>query len=79
MMDIPKTPHETVIKAYQIGKEAGLKYVYVGNVMDEKRSSTYCPNCDELLIRRQWHDTQVEKIHNGRCTACKMRIPGVWT
>ena len=49
---LPDTSVETVKYAYDIGKKAGLKYVYAGNVWDKDLESTYCPKCKELAIKR---------------------------
>ncbi len=52
MTDRPRTSHETLIGAYDLARAAGLRYVYVGNVNDVHRQSTYCPGCGELLVER---------------------------
>jgi len=80
MNDISPTPYETLIKAYDIGKKAGLHYVYVGNVADTPRSSTYCPKCNNLLIARDGYDVEIKNIDIkfGRCKKCKEKIYGVW-
>ncbi|MBI4999328.1 AmmeMemoRadiSam system radical SAM enzyme, partial [Candidatus Gottesmanbacteria bacterium] len=52
MLDAEPTPIETLEKAYQIGKKAGLNYVYLGNVITETRENTYCPKCENLAIKR---------------------------
>lgn len=81
MNDVPRTPASTLSRAYEIGKEAGLKYVYVGNIDDESRESTYCPSCHKMVIGRHGHIGQfvtnhlVEKNH---CPACGSEIEGVW-
>ena len=54
MKDVPPTPKSALLKAYEAAKKAGIRYVYVGNVMAEKEGSTYCPKCGELLIERKW-------------------------
>jgi len=76
MSDMPPTPIETLIKAYDIGKKAGLKYVYLGNIDDTKRSSTFCPGCNELLISRNGYDVKINKLQNGKCIKCGARIYG---
>lgn len=78
MMDIAGTSHQTLVRAHAIGKKAGLTYVYLGNVHDEERASTYCPNCKTRLIRRDWHDISIENFKNGKCVQCSTSIPGVW-
>ncbi|MCR8487561.1 MAG: AmmeMemoRadiSam system radical SAM enzyme [Crenarchaeota archaeon] len=66
----PETPVETVEKAYQIGKEEGLLYVYVGNVWPtHPYENTYCPNCGNLLIKRIGLKAQV-LIEQPICPNC---------
>ncbi len=78
MTDVPSTDRSALEKAYAIGREAGLRYVYVGNVIDTERSSTCCPECGALLIRRVGFSADVEQLRDSRCTKCGMKIPGVW-
>ena len=75
---LPPTPVETLEKAYNIAKEVGLKYVYIGNVPGHKYNSTYCPNCRERLIYRIHFQVLENKIKNNRCPVCKYKIAGVW-
>lgn len=78
MLDVPPTPIETLHKAYNIGKKAGLKYIYVGNVLDPERESTYCPKCGCLLIKRSGYSVEVVNLERGRCIKCREKIEGVW-
>ena len=74
--NIQSTPVETLEKAYAAAKEAGLDYVYIGNVPGHPYENTYCPNCNELLIKRfgfeiaRWRLTK-----DMRCPACDQEIP----
>ena len=79
--DKPPTPMETMLKAYEIGKKAGLKYVYLGNVATPV--ITYCPKCGEELIVRSIYRVEknilkVEEDGTGRCPKCGEIIEGVW-
>lgn len=81
MLSTPPTPPETLKRAYAIGKEMGLKYVYVGNIDDEARESTYCPQCKKLVIDRQGHIGQYVTNHldkEGICPNCGYKIEGIW-
>ena len=78
MTDVPSTSSTTLDKAYNIGKKAGLKYVYTGNILDDKHSNTYCPNCKTLLIKRSGFFSNIENIENGKCKKCNEKIAGVW-
>jgi len=74
-MTDPPTPLSTLQKAYDIGKKAGLKYVYVGNVFSGKLENTYCPKCNELLIERHGYSVQ-NNLKDNRCPKCSEAIPG---
>ncbi len=71
MTELPSTPLETLERACDLSREAGLNYVYLGNVPGHRYENTHCPNCQELLIKRfsfeitKWHLT--EDMH---CPAC---------
>ncbi|RVU33802.1 AmmeMemoRadiSam system radical SAM enzyme [Hwanghaeella grinnelliae] len=84
MQDIPPTPPKTLFRAHRIGREAGLNYVYTGNIHDEATGSTYCPGCGEKLIGRDWYEITQWGIGNaglgqgGHCTACGTAVAGVF-
>lgn len=73
VLDLPETPIETLNKAYNIAKKLGMKYVYTGNVEDEK-VNTFCPKCQKLLIKRLWMQTIEYKIKEGKCPFCNQKI-----
>ena len=81
MTDAENTSPETLLRAADIGKEAGVRYVYAGNLPGMVRSleNTYCHNCNEPLVERvgfQVSQCRVEK--GGRCPSCSTVIPGIW-
>jgi len=76
MLDTPATPIETMQKAYRFGKEAGLYYVYLGNIPFP--SQTRCPACDTLLIERHGYKITHFELTNGCCPKCHRSIEGVW-
>lgn len=79
MLDKPFTPLEILQKAYYIGKEEGLYYIYIGNVPGHQYENTYCPNCNTLIIERIGF--RVLKINFGEknnCPSCGFPIAGVW-
>jgi len=65
----PETDEEAIFRAYEIGKQAGLKYVYVGNVSGTDKENTYCPACGQLAIKRLGYDI-TRHDNNGRCAKC---------
>ena len=78
MLDRPPTSSRALARAYEIGKEAGLHYVFVGNVMDADRESTYCPRCGAKLIQRHWFNVRELWAERGVCHQCGEKIAGVW-
>lgn len=71
-----QTPLSTLRRARDIGIRAGLKYVYMGNVVCNDSGTTYCPKCKKLLVDRDFYAAQVN-MYNGKCS-CGEIIPGVW-
>ena len=80
MTDPDNTPIETLLRAAEIGHNAGLHYVYAGNIPGAVRNyeNTYCPSCSELLIERHGFRVLNNRLHNGSCPKCRTTIPGVW-
>ena len=77
MRDKSHTPHSTLNKARQIAIDEGIHYVYVGNVHDKSGSSTYCHQCGELLIGRNWYELSEWNIDQvGNCMKCGTICPG---
>ena len=76
MRDRGPTPHETLLTAYDLARRTGLKYVYVGNVHDSKRDSTYCPHCGEVVIERDWYELGQYHLKGNRCGHCGGLIAG---
>lgn len=74
--DVPSTPVETLNRAREIGLEARLKYVYVGNVPDDGSQDTICPGCGRVLIRRHGVVT-TNHVRNRRCPDCGASIAGI--
>ncbi|MGQ4833643.1 MAG: AmmeMemoRadiSam system radical SAM enzyme [Candidatus Asgardarchaeia archaeon] len=69
------TPISTLEKAYKIGKQNGLKYVYIGNVPGHPLENTYCPNCGKILIRRVGFSiAEVNLTEDNRCPSCGTKI-----
>ena len=70
------TPIETLEKAAEIAKEAGLKYIYLGNVPGAKLESTFCYDCGAILIERQGYRIISNRIENSCCPDCRMPVAG---
>lgn len=78
MAATPSTSLETLHVACGIGLEAGLKYVYCGNVSGQVDENTYCPHCRQRLIEREGFSVRANRIENGQCPACHQAIEGIW-
>jgi pyruvate formate lyase activating enzyme len=74
----PPTPVDSLIRAAGIGRDAGLRYVYVGNVPGGEGENTACPSCGELLIDRSGYFIAVNHITSeGTCPKCAAPIAGI--
>lgn len=71
----PPTPLSTLLKAREMAKGKGFKYVYVGNVGDPRLESTHCPGCGMALIFRSWGSFLGSRLKDGKCPRCGHGIP----
>jgi pyruvate formate lyase activating enzyme len=79
LTDRPPTPPQTLREARRIARNAGLNYVYTGNIHDPAGQTTHCHSCGALLIGRDWYDiTEWHLSADGRCTKCGTRCAGVF-
>lgn len=76
LKDIKATTANTLINAYNIGKTAGLKHVYIGNTHVAESQNTYCSNCNKLLIARDQIDINTNYYQNGKCPNCFYTLEG---
>ena len=70
------TSFATLLKAYNIAKNVGLKYVYTGNLTNIDTSSTYCKNCGSPIIIRNGYDLLAYQLHDNRCRYCSTICDG---
>lgn len=78
MTDRGPTPADTVEKAWDIGKKAGLYYVYVGNLPGSSHQHTRCPHCDATVVERRGYDIVNHIKENGICPGCGALISGIY-
>ncbi|MCL0072322.1 AmmeMemoRadiSam system radical SAM enzyme [Thermodesulfovibrionales bacterium] len=75
---LPPTPVRTLEQAYSIARNAGLNFVYIGNVPGHPSNSTFCPGCGTRLVHRTHLAILYNRIVDGRCPDCGHLISGVW-
>jgi pyruvate formate lyase activating enzyme len=81
MTENDNTPAKTLLRASEIGREAGLRYVYAGNIPGHvgEYESTFCPSCNHKIVDRIGYTiTGYHLTDEGKCPNCGTEIPGVW-
>lgn len=76
MSDVAPTPVSALKRAWQLGHEAGLHYVYVGNVRGQGYEDTVCHNCGETVIARMGFQVLSYRLAEGRCQRCGTPVSG---
>ena len=79
LTDLPPTPITTLERSWDIGRGAGLHYVYLGNVPGHPGENTVCPGCGGIVIRRMGFQVLQNNLKEGACPGCHRRIPGLWS
>jgi len=81
MTEPDNTPAAALTHAAEIGYDAGLHFVYAGNLPGKmgKYENTYCPSCGELLIERIGFSVVKNDLASGCCPKCNRAIPGLWS
>jgi pyruvate formate lyase activating enzyme len=69
-LDLPATPIATLERALEIGRQAGLKFVYIGNVPGHDGENTRCYNCGKLVVERSGYNTNIMGLEGSRCKFC---------
>ena len=77
MLNLPPTPVNTIKRAREIGKRAGLRYVYTGNILWDEGETTYCYQCGDLLIKRAGFTINKNSIKKSCCPSCRAMIDGI--
>jgi pyruvate formate lyase activating enzyme len=79
LKNVHPTNPKTLLKAYQIAKKAGIKYVYTGNIQDNKTSTTFCHRCKKPLIKRHGFEiTQYNLAEKNSCRFCGAICGGIF-
>jgi pyruvate formate lyase activating enzyme len=74
MTDVPMTPIKTMLRLYDIAKETGIFYPYLGNVPQGEYENTICPNCGNICVERCGYSVTLNGIEDGKCTKCGTSI-----
>jgi pyruvate formate lyase activating enzyme len=77
MLNLPRTPASTLLRAREIGMKAGLRYVYCGNIPGRGGEDTFCPHCGEKVIERVGFQVIKNEVVKGECRHCHTKIDGV--
>jgi len=75
--DYGPTPESTLEKAQKIGEDAGLNFIYVGNVSGFG-NNTYCPGCKKLLLKREFFSILDNNIKERKCSFCGEIVSGIF-
>jgi len=80
MQDRGRTPVDTLLRATRHGKEAGLQFVYSGNLPGQVKNTenTYCPHCQQLLVERKGFRVLSVHLKGESCPSCNVPVPGRW-
>ncbi len=79
MLDTPRTPVKSLVRAREIATQNGVRYAYTGNVHDERGGSTYCHVCGTRLIGRDWYlMTSWNLVERNRCPECATPCAGIF-
>lgn len=70
LLNLPPTPVETLEMGVRIGRQVGLRFVYIGNVPGHRDENTFCYRCGKLVVDRQGYRTQVLGLNGSRCKYC---------
>ena len=74
MLDVPRTPMQTMKSVFDIAKKADLKFVYLGNVPTGDYENTCCPNCGNICLTRNGFSVESIGIKDGKCKKCNMDL-----
>jgi len=75
----PSTPPQTLFRARDIAIQSGLRYVYTGNIADPSGQSTYCPQCQQMVVIRNGYKIEAFAIDEESCCKyCGQTIAGHW-
>jgi len=78
LSEAPATDPATLLRAWRIGKDAGLRYVYCGNIPGLAHEDTQCFRCGKIVIQRAGFYVHYNRLEHGLCPYCQTPIDGTW-
>jgi pyruvate formate lyase activating enzyme len=78
LTDLSPTPVDTLRRARERAMGKGLNFVYVGNAVTEDGMNTRCPQCGEILVKREGYEITNVDLRDGCCGNCSTPVAGVW-
>lgn len=78
LANLPPTPLPSLERAWEISREQGIRYVYIGNVTGHRTESTYCHGCGKKVISRSGYRISGIDLDDGGCRFCGTPVPGLW-
>jgi pyruvate formate lyase activating enzyme len=79
LKNLAPTPTQTLERAWNTARSAGLRFVYLGNIPGHPGENTSCPGCGKTVLRRMGFEVVENRVASGRCSFCGRALPGVWT
>lgn len=79
LKSLPPTPVATLERAWEVGREEGLHFVYIGNIPGHSAENTSCPQCKTLVIERVGYRIRSTRLKDGKCENCGFHISGIWS
>ncbi len=76
MLDVPPTPLDTLRRVADLGRQAGLAHVYVGNAPELGLENTFCAGCGGVLIERRGYEVHSRLAADGSCPSCGRMLAG---
>jgi len=75
MLDVPPTPREVLFRMYEVARKAGINYVYIGNIGDDRYETTFCPGCSAPLVVRHIFGVKKNVLKGNKCPYCGASVP----
>lgn len=78
LRNLPPTPLSTLIRAREIARAEGLRFIYVGNALVDEGGTTRCPSCGKIVVQRRGYEVIELRLQGNRCARCGATVSGRW-